>query len=184
MKKITAFIGRILYNVKRVYRYFVRCYMISKFAGCGKNVYIGNNGTFHYENIEIGDDVYIGERACFQSSYGKIKIGNHVMFGPGVHIHGGNHKIHEIGCYIKHATEKNRGDDGIIVIEDDCWIGANAIILTNVTVGQGSVIGAGAIVTKSIPPYSIYTGAPECKLRNRFTDAELYEHKRLMGDRP
>lgn len=183
MNKFFCFIGRLLYSFKKLYYFFVRRYVTTQFAKTGQNVYIGNNGTFHFDNIEIGDDVYIGERACFQSSYGKIIIGNHVMFGPGVHIHGGNHKVHDIGCYMKHAPEKKFGDDGIITVEDDVWIGANAIILSNVTIGKGSVIGAGAVVTKDIPPYTIYTGVPSAKLRPRFTADELTEHKRQMEDK-
>ena len=136
---------------------------------------------FTYENIEIGDDVYIGANAVFQSSYGKIKIGSHVMFGPGVHIHGGNHKIYEIGVLMKHATKKMPGDDGIIIIEDDCWIGANSLILANVTIGKGSVIGAGSIVTKNVPPYSVYTGVPSQRIRSRFTKDELEKHNKILG---
>ena len=146
----------------------------------GKDVYIGKDGIFTYENIEIGNDVYIGANAVFQSSYGKIIIGNHIMFGPGVNIHGGSHKIREIGALMKHTAEKQQGDDGVVIIEDDCWIGANAIILSNVTIGKGSVIGAGAVVTKDIPPYSIYTGTPSVKIRQRFTQEELEEHNKIL----
>lgn len=64
------------------------------------------HGTFHFNRIEIGNDVYIGRNACFQSSYGKIVIGNHVMFGPNVHIHGGNHKINQVGMYMKAVQDK------------------------------------------------------------------------------
>ena len=180
MKKIISLVGCFLFYLKKGYNFFIKRYILNKFSSVGKNVYIGNNGIFTYENIEIGDDVYIGANAVFQSSYGKIIIGNHVMFGPGVHIHGGNHKINEIGKLMKHTTPKQEGDDGIVIIEDDCWIGSNSIILSNVTIGEGSVIGAGAVVTKSIPAYSVYTGVPSVKLRCRFTAEELAEHKKII----
>jgi len=176
-------IGIFVFYIRRFNNYCLKKYLTCKFSSVGKNVYIGNNGIFTYRNIEIGNDVSIGANAVFQSSFGKIVIGDHVMFGPGVHIHGGNHKINEVGKLLKHTTEKQPGDDGTVLIEEDCWIGANAIILSNVTIGKGSVIGAGAIVTKSIPPYSVYTGSPSMKLRNRFSDNELNEHiKLLKGD--
>ena len=181
MKKLITLVGCLFFKLKKCYSFFIREYIISKFSSVGSDVYIGQNGVFTYENIEIGDDVYIGANAVFQSSYGKIIIGNHVMFGPGVHIHGGNHKINEVGKLMKHTAPKQQGDDGTVIIEDDCWIGANAIILSNVTIGQGSVIGAGAVVTKSIPPYSVYTGVPQARLRNRFTDEELEIHKKFLG---
>lgn len=180
MKKIICVIGFVLYKGKEFYNFFVRKYLDSKFSKIGKDVYVGKNGIFTYKNIEIGDDVYIGANAVFQSTYGKIKIGNHVMFGPGVNIHGGNHKINEVGSLMKHSSKKQMGDDGVITIEDDCWIGANAIILTNVTIGKGSIIGAGAVVTKSLPPYSIYTGVPDVKIRERFTPKEIEEHEEIL----
>lgn len=102
------------------------------------------------------------------------------MFGPGVHIHGGNHKIYEIGRYLKDASPKEIGEDGEIIIDDDCWIGACAIILKGVHIGQGSIIGAGAIVTKDIPPYSIYVGSTTPTIRQRFSQEEVQEHERLL----
>ena len=176
-------IGVFVFYIRKFNNYCLKKYLTCKFSSVGRNVYIGNNGIFTYRNIQIGNDVSIGANAVFQSSFGKIVIRDHVMFGPGVHIHGGNHKINEVGKLLKHTTEKQPGDDGTVLIEEDCWIGANAIILSNVTIGKGSVIGAGAIVTKSIPPYSVYTGSPSMKLRNRFSDDELNEHiKLLKGD--
>ena len=174
-------VGSIIYKMRKCGDYFVRKYITAQFSSVGKDVYIGKNGIFTYKNITIGNDVYIGANAVFQSSYGKIVIGSHVMFGPGVHIHGGNHKIHEIGELLKHTSQKKQGDDGVVTIEDDCWIGANAIILNNVVIGKGSVIGAGSVVTKDVPPYSIYTGSPGMKLRDRFSSDSLKVHEQLLN---
>ena len=172
--------GKILFIVKKINNHLINEYEKSKFNKLGEDVYVGKNGIFHYKNIEIGSDVYIGANAVFQSTYGKIIIGNHVMFGLGVNIHGGNHKINEVGKLLKHTSEKIVGDDGIITIEDDCWIGANAIILSNVTIGRGSVIAAGSVITKDVPPYSIYSGVPDKKVRNRFSEDDFIKHKTIM----
>lgn len=177
MKKL---IGRILFIIEKIEWYFKKEYIKSQFIKFGNKSYIGKNCIFTPHSIEIGEDTYIGPNAIFRSSFGTIKIGNHVMFGPGVHIHGGNHRFHEIGKYMKDISSKAQGDDGKIIIEDDCWIGANAIILSNVTIGKGSIVGAGSIVTKNIPPYSIYTGSPEKKLRKRFNDEEVIKHEKLI----
>ena len=53
------------------------------------------------------------------------------------------------------------------MIEDDCWLGANVVVLNDVVIGKGSVVGAGAVVTNSIPPYSIASGIPARVIKKR-----------------
>lgn len=76
-------------------------------------------------------------------------------------------------------SEKLPENDQNVVIEDDVWIGTGAIILKGVTIGRGAVIAAGAVVTKDVPPYTIYIS--ENKQKRRFNDEQIMEHeKRLM----
>lgn len=177
-----ALIGSIFCKLQSFFDYAVRKYQAKALKQCGKDVYIGKRCIMTYRNISVGDDVYIGSECCFQSAHGEIVIGNHVMFGPGVHIHGGNHVIDRVGVYMK-GIGKEVGTDGIVKIGDDVWVGANAIVLSGVSIGRGSVIGAGAVVTKDVPPYSIYTGVPEKRIRRRFTDEEIEEHEKLLKSR-
>ena len=172
-----------LYLICRIPKYIIRKYQVSILKAKGANIYIADDCILSENAVTLGDDVYIGPRCILQSAYGEIIIGNHVMFGPGVNIHCGNHKFSEKGRYMKEAHEKYPGEDGVITIEDDCWIGANAVILSNVTIGRGTVVGSGAIVTHDIPPYSIYTGVPEKKIRKRFLDDEIIEHEKLLIER-
>ncbi len=79
--------------------------------------------------------------------------------------------------------EKNAHDDQDIVVEDDVWIGARAIILKGVTIGKGSIVGAGAVVTKTIPPYSIVGGIPAKVLRFRFSKEEIVKHEKMLAER-
>ena len=67
-----------------------------------------------------------------------------------------------------------------MVIEDGCWIGANVTILKGVTIGRGSVVAAGAVVTRSCPPYSIIGGVPARVIKPRFTAEEIEEHESLL----
>ena len=67
-----------------------------------------------------------------------------------------------------------------VVIEDGCWIGANVTILKGVTIGRGSVVAAGAVVTKSCEPYSIIGGIPAKLLKMRFTPEQIIEHERKL----
>lgn len=182
MKQLYAKIGRLIMYISRVIHFFIKQYQISKLKHVGSGVHIGKNCTFT-NNISIGNDVHIGINCCFQSAHGEIKIGNHVMFGPGVHIHGGNHKFDKIGYLIKENDDKEPGEDGVIIIEDDVWIGANAIILKGVIIGKGSIIGAGSIITKNVPPYSIYTGVPSSILRQRWSDETVQEHEKILMER-
>lgn len=150
---------------------------MGSFAACGRNVVFDPlNSNFSYATIEIGNDVFIGGRAWFSCSHGKIRIGSHVMFGPGVMILGGNHRIRSVGILMYMDNLKSVGDDQGVSIQDDVWIGANTIILEGVTVAQGSVIGSGAVVTKSTLPYSISVGVPAKQVGLRFSEAEMIEH--------
>ncbi|MBT2724003.1 acyltransferase [Bacillus sp. ISL-46] len=94
---------------------------------------------------------------------GYISIGNNVMLGPNVSMSSENH------IYIN--TEKPIKEQGVerkgIFIEDDCWIGTGAIILDGVRIGRGSVVAAGSVVTKDIPPYSIVAGIPAKIIKSR-----------------
>ena len=178
-----AMIGKLFINAERLKNYCIKKYYKKQFKSCGKNVYIGNGCSFTCNAISIGNDVSIGRNCCMQSTHGEIIIGNHIMFGPGVHIHGGNHKIHEIGKLMKEVEKTDSDSDGKVIIEDDVWIGANAIILKGVTIGKGSVVGAGAIVSKDVPRYSIYTGSPEPLLRARFSEEEIERHESCLRER-
>ena len=154
-------------------------YQQSLFGKCGKNVMIGKGGYFvGSQNIYVGDDVYIGPKAHFLTTQAKIVIGNKVMFGDEVAIVTGNHRIDVIGKYMYDVKDKLPENDKDVLIEDDVWIGLRAIILKGVTIGRGSVIAAGAVVTKDVPPYSIYISAQ--KILPRFTAEEIKEHEAIL----
>ena len=75
---------------------------------------------------------------------------------------------------------KNPDDDKDVVIEGDSWFGINVTILAGVTIGRGSIIAAGAVVTRSVPPYSIIGGIPAKVLKFRFTIEEVLEHEKVL----
>ena len=179
MKIVKQILGKIICKVSSAKNHLKKEYYKSLLKKCGKDVYLGNDGIATYKNISIGDHVYIGSNYVLQSAHGEIEIGNHVMFGPGVHIHGGNHVFDQIGVYMDTVT-KEAGSDGKVVIEDDVWIGSNAIILKGVHVGFGSVIGAGAIVTKDVPEGSIVAGSPARVIGMRFSGEDLEKHKKEL----
>ena len=157
----------------------------SKFACCGKNVYLEYGSIFSNSKIYIGNDVNIRRNCIIQSGKANIYIGNHVMITSYVTMNAGNHRIDIVGKNMKEIkmSEKLPENDRDIVIEDDVWIGQKATILNGVHIGRGSVIGAGAIVTKDVPPYTIYTGIPEKKMRRRFNDEQIQKHEKILKER-
>lgn len=183
MMKILVGVGKLCWEFSRVLERLKKEYILSQFKRVGQHCYLGQGVKLTPQNITLGDHVSIGAGSVIQSAHGEIEIGNHVMLGPNVHIHGGNHIFNEIGCYIDEATPKKMGQDGKIVIDDDVWIGSCSIILKGVHIGKGSVIGGGAIVTKDVPPYSIYTNKIEPIIRRRFSDQEIIEHEKQLAEK-
>jgi len=112
--------------------------------------------------IEIGDNVFLNTNVHISASLGKIQIGNDVLIAPNV-------AILAVGHGLVHETliSKQPNVFGTIVIEDDVWIGSNAVILKDVRLGKGCVVAAGAVVTKDTEPYSIVGGVPARKIGKR-----------------
>jgi acetyltransferase-like isoleucine patch superfamily enzyme len=131
----------------------------------GNNVYIGHNTIlegYHKNKMSIGDHTWIGQ-GCFFHSAGGIKIGKAVGVGPGVKILTSVHKEDDLSKPIIF----NDLEFGEVIIEDGCDVGMGSIILPRVKIGEGSIIGAGSVVTKNIPPYSVVAGNPAKSLRKR-----------------
>lgn len=97
-----------------------------------------------------------------------VVIGDRVQIGTGVSLLTAGHDTSIL------SRQKFVEFGHPIFIEDDCWIGANAVILPGVRIGKGTTIGAGSIVTKDIPPFSVAIGAP-CRVRKTIQSAEEEE---------
>lgn len=131
----------------------------------GDNVYVGHYSIlkgYHRNDMVIGDNTWIGQ-ACFFHSAGGIQIGKSVGIGPCVKI---LTSVHGDGP-ISAPVIDNQLEFGEVIIEEGCDIGIGAILLPGVRIGRGSVIGAGAVVTKDIDDYSIVAGNPSRLLRKR-----------------
>ncbi|WP_159467678.1 DapH/DapD/GlmU-related protein [Dyadobacter sp. 3J3] len=114
-------------------------------------VHIGNNSLIGMGNVIIGP----------------VTIGNNVILAQNIVASGLNHNYQDV--------TKPIHQQGVsvapIVIEDDCWIGANTVITAGVTIGKHSVVAAGAVVTKNIPPYSVSVGNPS-RVIKRFDETQ------------
>jgi len=109
-----------------------------------------NNGV---GPVIIGSESRIGMSNVI---IGPVTIGNSVIFAQNIVMSGLNHSYEDISLPICRQKETT----ALITVEDECWIGANAVITAGVTIGKHSVVAAGSVVTKNIPPYSVAVGNP------------------------
>lgn len=132
----------------------VRYFFLKRIAKkVGVNVNIEQYVVFG-EELEIDDNSTIGFRSDI---YGPVKIGKNVMIGPEVAIYTHNHEHRDIAVpMIAQGYTQNKQ----VVIDDDVWIGRRVLILPGVHIGTGSIIAAGAVVTKNVEEYSIVGGNP------------------------
>ncbi len=149
---------------------------------CGNDVYLRpmSSDLKGLWNMSVGDGSSIPKGSTFYCTEAPLTIGKKVIFGPHPTIITGDHRIDVVGKFIIDSHDKLPLNDAPVIIEDDVWTGANVTILKGVTIGRGSVIAAGAVVTKSCPPYSIIGGVPAKVLKFRFTVDEVMEHERLL----
>ena len=164
----------------KVYRRILMYLIMPLFKLHGKNFVFDPFGLYSYNTISVGDDVSISKGATFSATDSYITIGNKVMFGPNVAIMGGDHNFSQLGRYMYDVHEKKHGDDLPVIIEDDVWVGCNVTILKGVTIGRGSIIAAGSVVIKSIPPYSIAGGVPARVIKPRWPILTIIEHEALL----
>lgn len=128
-------------------------------------VYVGHDTILeaYYQNeLVVGSGTWIGPQCHFHAA-GGIQIGENVGIGPGVRILTSVHQEAGRGTPILHAPLRFDA----VTIEDDADIGAGSIILPGVRIGRGAQLGAGAVVTESIPDYAVAAGVPARVLRIR-----------------
>ena len=131
----------------------------------GNNIYVGHNAILkgYYKNLmSIGDNTWIGQ-GCFFHSAGGIRIGENVGIAPSVKSLTSFHKEEGIETPILFSGL----DFAEVIIEDNSDIGIGAIILPGVRVGKAVQIGAGAVVTKDVPDYAVAVGNPAKVIRQR-----------------
>lgn len=171
--------------LKNIYRYLRFEIYKKKWALKNRNNYTKPLKYYSCKNILVGEGSYgdIGIEYWGAEKEGLI-IGNYVSIASGVKfILGGNHNIDTLTTYPLKVKKKIKTIEattkGEIVVEDDVWIGMNSIILSGITIGKGAVIALGTIVTKNVPPYSIYGGNPGRVLKYRFSNEIINKIKNV-----
>ena len=141
-----------LFNVLRYMRDLIQTWGVDKSGvfNTGWGVVIKSR-----KNLRVGNQVHLGDFVWINAS-GGITIGDNTIVGVGAVIHSANHRYKR-----KNLLIRRQGHDfKCVTIGSDVWIGARAIILAGVTIGDGAVIGAGSVVTKDVNPFSVVMGVP------------------------
>lgn len=140
-----------------------------------KTFYMG--GTSKISNDLYAEEYsYIGPGCVI---YPKVKIGKYTMLAPEVKIVGGDHFYKDPR---KPMIFAGRDADLETVVGADVWIGYGAFINRGVKIGDGAIIAAYSVVTKDIEPYTIVGGMPAKFIKYRFTNEEIFEHKKMLEE--
>lgn len=139
--------------------------------------------TFPINNVSVGNATYgmLQVQSLFEQEGEKLIIGNYVSIAPGVQfLLGVNHQINTFTTFPLYSRFIKRSaidaiNKGPLIVEDEVWIGTDAILFSGIKVGKGAIISAGAIVTKDVPPYSIVGGCPAKLIKYRFSEDIIAE---------
>lgn len=164
-----SFTLRYIFNIIRSWFIFNFIYPWVKYKGF---VRVMPNVEFVKNNITIGHKVQFGKGSLIAFD---VDFGNNILIAANVSFVG--RKDHDYTVPGVMMWDSPRGKASKTIVEDDVWIGHGCIIIGGVTIGKGSIIAAGSVVTKNIPPCEIWGGIPAKKIRNRFcSDLDTENH--------
>lgn len=148
----------------KINNYIKRKLLIIMGAKIGQNLSTSQGVWIDFpQNIEIHDNVVLSRDVIITTS-GSVEIGSNSMIGYGSKILSANHKIpgskYESIRFSGHVFDK-------VVIEEDVWVGCNVVVLPGVTLKKGTIVAAGAVVTKDTEEYGIYGGVPAKFIKSR-----------------
>lgn len=123
-----------------------------------------------------------GIERCFISALNaRFVIKEHCVIAEGLTVHTGNH-ARKVGMFVSEFDETNKpiGFDYDVIVEEDVWIGCNVTLLSGVVIGRGTTVAAGAVVTKSMPPYCVCGGVPAKFIKFYWTIEQIMAHEEKL----
>lgn len=166
-----------------VYKWVKISFPIKKqFGACGKNTVLlypmriyNPQSVFISENVKISSGLHI-----LNSSTEKVIIKKYTVFAANCTIAPNSHRSTvTIPQFLLGASHVNDYSSEII-IDEDVWLGVGVTILSGVHIGRGCIIGAGSLVTKSLPPYSVAVGSPARILKKKFSVEQIMQHEKVL----
>lgn len=171
---IRSIIKRVIQRLSNSY------YRKEDFGAIGKNCHIHCNAVLVPKNIFMDDNCIIQNKVNFISHKGKLIIKKFSVISSGCTIIPSTH-LPIVGVpFYNQALEHIGDEDRDIIINEDCWIGANAILLPGCQIGRGAIVAAGAVVTKEVPPYSVVAGCPATVIASKFTKEDIIHHEEIL----
>lgn len=172
-----SFVLRYLFNMLRTWYVFHLRYPWVKYQGFVR--VMGGTHFAQHMDVVIGNNVQFGNGCNVASN---VHFGNNVLMAGNVQFVGRHdHTFSTPGVTI---WDGERGENGTTVVEDDVWLGASVIVISGVTIGRGSIVAAGSVVTGDIPPCEIWAGVPAKKVKDRFTcEADKVKHLAFLEEK-
>lgn len=161
--------------------YLKMLYHTAKWKNRNKHNSTKPGNLFDIDSVIVGNYTYGDLTVLTFSKESRLEIGNFCSIAGGVvFVLNADHAVNRISTFPYKVmclyTERTEAvSKGNIIVNDDVWIGQNAVILSGVTIGQGAVVAAGAIVTKDVPPYAIVAGVPAKVIKYRFSPELIAE---------
>jgi len=185
MSGSTAPGGRGRRVARRLFQALNRRYAVRTHVTVGRRVHIGVGTVIEAPHgLVIEDDVYIGKYCTIECDG---RIGRGTLIGNQVGLVGrADHDHHTVGTLMRYApwigdpSFTIQAGDGPLIVEGDSWIGYGAIVLSGTTLGRGSIVAAGAVVTRDVAPYGIVAGVPARPVAMRFTVEEIERHEAAL----
>ncbi len=171
------------------------------FARCGLVRFNTGIGMIGCHNMRLGNGVRVGRNCILTAGNGKLDVADNVSLSPGVHLCAdggsitiGSHSAIGPGTVVRSANHcftrqdvpimEQGHEPGVVAIGEDVWIAANCTVTPNVRIGRGAVVGAGAVVTRDVEPFTIVAGVParpigrrgenECRVQAEQMDDDRY----------
>ncbi|MCK0090481.1 hypothetical protein MWU77_06740 [Rhodococcus sp. F64268] len=163
--------------MKSIIRYLLRRISVRENVTYDSTLHVGPGSVIWAPSkLEIGTSVYVGKHVTIQVDG---EIGDGVLFANGSGVVGKrDHDYEQVGTTVRDSSWV--GDEprlsSFTKIGSDVWIGFNAVVYSGVSIGNSSVVAAGAVVTSDVPSNSIVAGSPARVIRNRFSDDDLLRH--------
>ena len=155
---VRFFLLIVMYVPSHTIRKFLLRYLFGMRIGKKVTIYYGTEFRYPWK-IEIGDGTIIGDKCILDGRYGII-IGKDVNFSTGVWIWTAQHAVDSTSFSTNSACGK-------VIIGDRAWVSCRAVVLPDISIEEGAVVAAGAVVTKNCDPFSIYGGVPAKKIGDR-----------------